>query len=161
MSIAAWLIWPLICLFAAILAHGVLLRLPTRIDLVRKFLLVGTPIGLMLVAGLLTRYGVSSFTLAGISLYAFLCELYLFFSTLVISSVSVAMLLLLYKSPVPESELIRVHEPREMVQLRVDRLLANGFLTRSGDQLLLTEKGRRLHHTFQRLRTFFCHGDAR
>jgi hypothetical protein len=141
----------------AVLLHGLAMRLQMRLDSVRRFLLVGAPLGLALVAFALTRFGFTHEAFAAILLYAMLCELYMFCFTLVISSVSVTMMILLRQGPVENSKLLAVYEPDEMVQLRVGRLIKTGLLRQDGKHLLVTEKGAKLHRIFFQLRRFFHH----
>lgn len=141
----------------AMLLHGLAMRAPLRLDSVRRFLLIGVPVGMALVAVSLVGFGPTLPAIAAILLYALLCELYIFLFTLVLSSVSATMLIMLRGGPVQASALASVYEPREMVQLRLDRLLKNGLVERASDRFSVTEKGMRLHRIFTGLRRFFAH----
>ena len=141
----------------AVLLHGLVMRVPMRMDSVRRFLMVGAPLGLALVVFALSRFG---FTLAGfaaIMLYALLCELYMFCFTLVISSVSVTLLIMLRQGPIENAKLALTYDPHEMVQLRVARLLNTGFIERNDDRVSVAAKGLKLHRMFTMLRRFFGH----
>jgi Na+(H+)/acetate symporter ActP len=142
------------CFASAVLLHG-LLRLP--LDSVRKFLLVGTPIGVLLMIAVVALGGMAIPAFAAIALYAFLCELYVFCFTLAMSSISATTLVKLRNGPVPVARLTAIYRPSEMVKLRLDRLLQSGFLTMQSGRLVLTERGRRLHATFAKLSGFFDH----
>jgi hypothetical protein len=133
------------------------MHLPLRIDSVRRFLLIGIPIGGALVIFSMVTFGLAIHAFASILLYAFLCELYIFCFTLVISSVSVTMLMLLQQTPMEISTFTRTYDPREMVNLRVDRLIKYGFIERKGTQFVVGSKGMRLHRVFGILRRFFRH----
>jgi len=133
------------------------MRVPLRLDSVRRFLLIGVPLGVALVAVSLAWFGPTIPGIAGILLYALLCELYIFFFTLVLSSVSATMLIMLRRGPVQASSLASVYEPPEMVKLRLDRLLKTGFVERSTGGFSVTKKGERLHRIFSGLRKFFGH----
>lgn len=141
----------------AVLLHGLVMRAPMRMDSVKRFLMVGTPLGLALVIFALSRFGFTLDGFAAILLYALLCELYMFCFTLVISSVSVTMMIMLRQGPVASAELVSTYDPHEMVQLRVDRLLKTGFVERDHSQLKVTPKGMKLHGSFAALRRFFGH----
>lgn len=141
----------------AVLLHGLAMRMPLRLDSVRRFMLVGVPLGVVLVAVSLERYGPTIPGIAAILLYALLCELYIFCFTLALSSVSATMLIMLRRGPVPSSALASAYEPREMVNLRLDRLISNGFAERRAGRLAVTAKGMRLHNAFAALRRFFGH----
>jgi hypothetical protein len=152
-----WILLPLGCFGLAVFLHGIAMRLPLRIDPVRRFLMVGVPIGAALVAFSLATLGLTIHAFAAILLYAFLCELYMFFFTLVISSVSVTMLIMLRRGAVEVSALTSTYDPRGMVKLRLDRLIKNGLIGREGDRLIVTSKGMWLHRVFGALRRFFAH----
>ena len=141
----------------AVLLHGLAMRAPLRLDSVRRFLLIGVPLGVALVAVSLARFGPTLPGIAAILLYALLCELYIFLFTLVLSSVSATILIMLRRGPVQPSALASVYEPREMVKLRLDRLLKNDLVERASGRLAVTEKGERLHRLFSGLRRFFGH----
>ena len=81
----------------------------------------------------------------------------MFFFTLAFSSVSATMLIMLRRGPVQASALASAYEPREMVTLRLERLLRNGFVERVGDRLVMTSKGMKFHGAFSALRWFFGH----
>ena len=141
----------------AVLLHGLAMRAPLRLDSVRRFLLVGAPLGVALVAFSLAHFGPTVPALAAILIYALLCELYIFCFTLVLSSVSATMLIILRRGPVQASVLASVYDPQEMVKLRLERLLGTGFITRTSGRLSVTGKGKRLHRIFTGLRKFFGH----
>jgi hypothetical protein len=141
----------------AALLHGLAMRAPLRLDSVRRFLLIGVPLGVALVAVCLARFGPTLPGIAAILFYALLCELYIFLFTLVLSSVSATMLIMLRRGPVQASALASVYEPQEMVRLRLDRLLEHGLVERASGRFSLTEKGERLHRVFTGLGMFFGH----
>ncbi|TKS58084.1 MAG: hypothetical protein EWM73_03641 [Nitrospira sp.] len=141
----------------AVLLHGLAMRAPLQLDSVRRFMLIGVPLGVALVTVSLARFGPTLPGIAAILLYALLCELYIFLFTLVLSSVSATMLIMLRRGPVQASALASVYDPQEMVQLRLDRLLRNGFVARASGRFSVTEKGERLHRIFTGLRRFFGH----
>ena len=144
----------------AVLLHGLAMRVSVRLDSVRRFLLVGIPLGVALVVVSLARFGPTIPGAAAILFYALMCELYIFLFTLVLSSVSATMLIMLRQGPVQVSALASVYEPREMVNLRLDRLLKNGMVERAAGRLSLTGKGELLHRVFSSLRRFFGHESA-
>jgi hypothetical protein len=141
----------------AVLLHGLIMRVRMRLDSVRRFLMMGIPLGLGLAAFSLGRFGLTLPGFATILLYAMLCELYIFCFTLVLSSVSATMLILLRQGQVQASALASVYEPREMVELRLDRLLTNGLVQRACGRYSVTKKGERLYRVFAGLRRFFGH----
>ena len=63
------------------------------------------PLGGGLLLYSVATLGFTTYAFAPILLYAFLCELYIFCFTLVISSVSVTMLIMLRRGPISSSSL--------------------------------------------------------
>ena len=148
----------LVTFIVVVVLHGMIMRIHMRMDSVRRFLLVGVPIGLMLVAYIRVSVGLGLHGFAVILFYALLSELYLFCFTLVLSSVSATILIMLRKGHVAKQELIAVYDPDQMVQLRLDRLLQNGFLEGGKGRLAVTVQGMKYHKAFTILRVFFGHG---
>jgi hypothetical protein len=151
-----WMVVPLAGAAGAVLLHGVAMRLPVRMDAVLRFLLVGVPIGIAIVVWA-ARNGFTAHALAATALYAFLCELYIFCFTLVIGSISVATLVPLRESDVDETVFLARADTSAMVQVRLARLVKNGFVLRKDGRYALTPKGMRLHNVFTALRRFFRH----
>src|SRR5262245_31456185 len=112
-----WIVAPLLAFVLSVLLHGLAARVPMQLDSVRRFLLVGTLVGGGLLAFSTLSFGYSIQTLALAALYAFLCELYIFCFTLVLSSVSVTMLILLRGGSIPVSTLATRYDPQGMVDL--------------------------------------------
>jgi hypothetical protein len=152
-----WLLLPLCCFALAVFLHGAAVRLPLRIDAVRRFLLVGFPVGCVLLLYTVRTFGFTVFAFAPVLLYAFACELYIFCFTLVISSVSVTMLIMLRGGPIPASAMASVYDPGRMVELRLARLIKQGFVVQEGERFAVTPAGIRLHRTFTGLQRFFRH----
>lgn len=152
-----WVLLPVGAFAVAILLHGLVVRLALRVDSVRRFLLVGFPIGIFVVASAFALFGMTIRGFAAIFLYAFLCELYMFVFTLVLSSVSATMLIMLRRRSVKASAFTSAYDPREMVFLRLERLLRNGFVERVDGRLAVTSKGMTVHKAFKRLQQFLGH----
>lgn len=142
---------------AAMTFHAIAVRVPMRVDVVKRFLMVGVPIGLGLIALVLARFGLALSSVAAILLYAFLCELYIFCFTLVLSSVSAILLVMLRAGPIEVSALAVVYDPDEMVRVRLDRLLSNDFVEKVHGRLAVTRKGMKFHRAFALLRRMFGH----
>ena len=142
---------------AAVGLHAIWCRLPPRLSTVVKFALVGGVVGLALIWHLLAWYGLTTGTLAGVLVYALACELYVFLVTLIISSVSAIWLRRLFRGSIETATLAEAYSPAWMVEMRLGRLVENGFAVREADGYRLTEKGRRLIASFGRLRAIFRH----
>jgi hypothetical protein len=148
---------PGICFVFAVVIHGLSSRVSVHLDSVRRFLLIGTPIGIVLAILAVTLYGVTVPGLAALALYAFLCELYIFGFTLAISSISATTLVMLRDGPLQLADLTAIYKPNKMVELRVGRLLQTGLLDTESGHLVLTRRGCRLHAAFSTLSQFFGH----
>jgi hypothetical protein len=142
---------------AAFALHAVWCRLASRPSVVVKFVVVGGITGLGLLGHLLTLEGATYRTVAGLLVFALACELYIFFFTLIITSVSAIWLRRLYRGPIQTATLAETYSPTWMVETRFARLVDNGFLVRDGDRYALTDKGVKLIGTFGRLRAIFKH----
>ena len=148
---------PCVCFAFAVVIHGLLSRISMRLDSVRRFLLTGLAIGVVLAILAVALYGITVPGLAAIALYAFLCELYIFGFTLAISSISATTLVILRDGPLQWADLTAIYKPKSMVELRVGRLLQTGILDTESGQLVLTRRGCRLHAAFSALSQFFGH----
>lgn len=141
----------------AILLHVVTVRLPLPISNVLRFLLVGGCVGVALLVTLLVVQGISIELFAGLVLYGFLSELYVFLFTLVISSVGVSMLMRLRHGPMREAELTVSSNGKNMVAVRLERMEANGLVRREQGRYVPTPSARRLVRTFVAVRTLAGH----
>jgi hypothetical protein len=152
-----WLYISFISFILAIFLHGLSIKLQMRIDSVRRFLCIGTVIGMNLFLISFLLFSLSSKFFASLAIYAFLCEIYIFIFTLVISSVSVSILIILENNSVQLTEIERLYQSGDMVKLRIQRLINVGYLVREGDNLFLSKRGERLVGKFSLLRKFFNH----
>jgi hypothetical protein len=141
----------------AVALHAVACRLPLRLSVVLKYVLVGGLVGLGLTIWLVMTYGLTAPTLAGLVTFGLASELYVFCFTLILSSVSAIWLRRLYRGSIDTATLAEAYSPAWMVDVRIERLAENGFLERTADGYRLTEKGRNLMRTFERLRRLFNH----
>jgi hypothetical protein len=88
-------------------------------------------------------------------LYGLACELYLFVFTLSSHSVSARLLAVLGDGPRRTIDLERVCDPNRMVQQRKIQMVQTGLLAGEASDYHLTDKGRRVLRTFDRLNRFF------
>lgn len=140
-----------------VILHAIWCRVSARPSVVVKYVAVGALTGLGLMAHLLSVEGLSYRTIAGLLVFGLASELYIFCFTLIISSVSAILLRRLYRGSVETAALAESYSPRWMVELRLDRLVENGFLVRTDEGYHLTEKGHNLIRTFGKLRAIFKH----
>jgi hypothetical protein len=150
-----WLTSALFALMAGVTGQFLAARFQMGRGFVARFLLVGGTVGCVMVACLMTTYGLSVEFWAGMLVYAFACELYIFLGTLVDSSVSVSLLLSLRHGSSSRAELDRRSSGRAMVASRLEKLCENGLLERAGDRYTVTRRARWLLALFRALRFFF------
>jgi hypothetical protein len=153
-----WLLISLLALLCAVLAHAALTRAARMPgNMVVKFVVPAGAIGLALAATLVSQYGHNLPLLAGLLIYAFGCELYIFLFTLVSSSVTVSVLLRLGADRLTRSQIDALYDERQMVAGRITRLVRNGWLVETASGYVLTRRGLTVLHAFARLRRFFGH----
>jgi len=142
----------------AVLCHAALSRMHLPPNIVLRFLLVGSTLGAGLVWWLYDKYGLAAPEMwAGVLIYVFCCELYVFLFTLVISSISANVLINLSFQDMTDHDMSRLYDSRQMVAARLDRLVSVGLLDESLGSLKLTKNGLRLVRFFNRMRAFFRH----
>jgi hypothetical protein len=98
--------------------------------------------------------------LAAVLQYTFICELYTFLFTFVLSSVSIGLLLVLQSGQLRDSDLDTRYRDAEMLEARLARLVENRFLEIDADGYRLTEKSKRLVRLFHLLSVAFRHDHA-
>lgn len=153
-----WIVfWAFIYLFLAIGAHALLSRLKFVANSVIRFVLTGGILGLVLSVHMCAIYGLTLSSLASLVLYAFVCELYIFLFTLVMSGISARLLIILLTNPLTLEELEAVYNTTGMVEWRLKRLLLEGLLERGENQWRLSKKGLWLMQFFVSLKRFFGH----
>ena len=150
-----WLASALFALVAAVIGQVVVARLQFGGSFVARFLLVGGGVGLVMAGSLVRAYGWGVEFWAGVLVYAFACELYVFLVTLVDSSISVSLLLLLRRGSSSRAEIDHLSSSRAMVASRLEKLCVNGLLNCAGSSYALTPRGLRLLVLFRALRVFF------
>jgi hypothetical protein len=122
--------------------------------------IVSSAIGAGLVAAIETiRYELTSALTAEL-VYGLACELYLFVFTLSAHSVSARLLAVLGSGPRSPIDLERVCDPERMVQTRKAQMLQTGLLAGVPSDYRVTDKGRRVLDTFERLHRFFFPADS-
>jgi hypothetical protein len=152
-----WFVLALGAFAVAVVFHLVTVRLPLPLSNVVRYVVVGGLVGGLLVLTLLVLYGFSGEAFAGAMMFAFLSELYIFFFTLVISSVSVTLMLHLRERDIDEAEVSRIYDSRGMVTFRLEQMIRNGFATEQNGQYALTPAGRTMVFWFVLLRRIFGH----
>ena len=150
-----WLVLALFSLVAAVTGQVVVARLQFVGSFVVRFLLIGGGVGLVMAGSLVREYRLGVEFWAGVFVYAFACELYVFLVTLVDSSISVSILLLLRRGSSRRVEIDRLSSGRAMVASRLEKLCGNGLLRRAAGSYRLTLRGQSLLILFRALRFFF------
>lgn len=153
-----WLASGLLFFPAAVGLHAAIGRIPLIANSVMRFLAAGSAVGLALILLLAARYGPSSAELlTGAFAYAFLCALYIFLFTTALSSVSANLLFRLSRQPLLPEDVAQLYSGRRMTEMRIERLIASGFLKLEPQGLALTAAGARTVGTYERLRRLFKH----
>ncbi len=152
-----WILADFTFLALAIILHATSCRLPRSRNSVIRFLIVGSTVGVVLIAVLTLVYGLSPQLIAGVLIYAFLCELYIFLFTLAMSSISANLLLNLSYGSMTQQQIDHNYDSSLMLTKRVNRMVINGLIKDTGHEIRLTLRGRRLLQMLERLRTFFHH----
>lgn len=120
------------------------------------FLIAAVPLGLALMAVLLPAYPANP-AWAGILLYAFLCEAWMFVFTSTFSSVSANLVLHLRLRPMRRDEIDQLYDNRQMIRRRINWLGYIQATVENNGRLEPTPKGRKLAALFDALRAFFGH----
>jgi putative flippase GtrA len=156
-----WVVLVAAAFVAVILGHAVVSRLTTvRLNMVARFVVVGAPVGLVLLLVLVWRGSPWIELIAGLLAYALICELYIFVFTMISSSVSVSLLLKLRHGAADWRQLDAEYSDAVMVEGRLGKLLANGMIAPVPDGYAVTPRGEALVASFDRLQRFFRHTRA-
>lgn len=151
-----WLGWALGAFIFSVFAQCMILRLTKLRNGMLAFVIAAFPLGLALIAVLSGAYPADP-AWAGVLLYAFLCELWMFVFSLTFSSVSASLLLHLHMRPMRRDKIDQLYDNRAMIQRRISWLgLIHAAVEKDG-RLVPTEKGRKLAGLFDALRGFFGH----
>ena len=150
-------VWVAGYLMGAVAAHGVVVRLPGAGTGVGRFLMVATPLGLILAGQAVSRDGLGPTTVAALAAYAFACELYIFLFTLVGSSVSASLLMTLASRPLTRPEIDALCDEVGMIRMRLERLVSGGLLEAAPAGYAPTRAARMMLAAFRVLRRFFRH----
>lgn len=151
-----WLGWALGTFIFSVFAQNMILRLIKLRNGMLAFVIAAFPLGLVLIAVLFVAYPTDP-ALAGVLLYAFLCELWMFVFSSTFSSVSTSLLWHLNVRPMRRDEIDRLYDNREMIQRRIRWLSIIQAAVEKDGRLIPTEKGRKLAGLFDVLRAFFGH----
>jgi hypothetical protein len=153
-----WFVGVLLALVIAVAGHAGLCRASMPLNVVTRFLITGGLIGASLVWWLISRYGATApQTWAGALVYAFCCELYVFFFTFAMSSITANLIARLSRYDMTDSDIEKLYDSRHMVATRLDRLVTVGLIEDLPSGLRLTTEGTRMVRTFRWLRAFFRH----
>jgi hypothetical protein len=152
-----WLVLAFGGVALAVLGQALILRLSARSNGMVAFVLAGVPVGLALMAALLPGYSTSQ-AWAGVFLYAFLCELWMFVFSSTFSSVSANLTLHLRAQPLRRSHIDQLYDNRAMIHRRIRWLHHIHAAVEKDGRLVPTDRGRKLAGLFDAVRTFFGHG---
>ena len=140
----------------ALIGQSLLLRATALRNGMVAFLLAGLPIGLVLIL-MLARHAGRDETIAGVLLYAFLCELWMWIFSAAFSSVSANLLLHLRSKNLTYDDIDLAYDDRQMILRRIEWLEHIGAIQALDGQLVPTRRGRALASLFNAVRAFFGH----
>jgi hypothetical protein len=155
-----WLVLSLAGFALAVVLHALLTRMGGSLTIVLSFLFVSVPLAIIIAALALWMFAVSDESIAAVLVYLALCETYIFLFTLAANGVSVSLMMRLRARPTTADELMKSYSTRAMVERRIDHLTAGGFLTETGGQIRLLQRGAALVRVFALARAFFKHRRA-
>jgi di/tricarboxylate transporter len=155
-----WLVLSLAGFALAVVLHALLTRMGGSLTIVLGFLFVSVPLAIVIAALALWMFALSDESIATLLVYLALCETYIFLFTLAANGVSVSLMMRLRVRPTTADELMRSYSTRAMVERRIDHLTAGGFLTETGGQIRLLQRGAALVRVFALARAFFKHRRA-
>jgi len=139
-----WLLVPICAFLFAVVTTKCVQAILGAMPPLLAFLASGGTVGFALCVWFVST-GCSLPGLAGVLLYAGLCEFYLFVMTVVMTSISAGILVRLSASPMSHDLLAADYDEDGMVRLRFDRLLSQKLIVRDGKGFVLTARGRRLY----------------
>jgi hypothetical protein len=150
------MLWSVILAFLlAVVVHAILRRM-SSVGVVPLFVIVGTVVAAGFAAWWFTTFFAVAEFFALLLVYAVFCELYLFFVTLSLASISANILVALLDRRMSTSELDLQYRSQEMIDARLDRIVGAGLAVKIGDDhLVLTPKGTRLIGWLDLVRRFF------
>lgn len=147
-------------LLSVVVSQAAASRFVPRFAGIKVFTLIAAIILLMFVT-ISIAVGSSLSRLIGVSFcYIFLCELYVFFVTLVASSISVSILLRLSMAPKSVSVLRQLARGTGMAAGRLEGLQCVGLIQHSAQYYALTPRGHMLAAAASTLRQFFFPNNA-
>jgi len=152
-----WFALAVAYIIAAVLAYGVVARLPLRSNFLFKFLACGGLFWVGLAIHEVAVYGATILTLAALLLFAFVWELYIFLFAMISTSVSVGLLRRVNQAPVSAEQIVQRYSTEFMVESRLDRLVTDGYLRPDGGSYSLTPRAEFVLNSFNILRSFFRH----
>jgi len=139
----------------SVISHSIVQRY-IKSNSVISFTIISSFLGLILFWKSYSDFFISIQSLSILFSYFFMCELYIFFFTLIMSSISANIILDLgFDKKIKISNEITNYE--KMVDARVTRLLNNKFLIETDGVLSITNKGKVLNRSFFYMKNFFRH----
>ena len=139
----------------SVIVHSIVQRY-IKCNSVISFVIISSFLGLILFWKSYLDFFISIQSLSILFSYFFMCELYIFFFTLIMSSISANLILDIgFNKKIKISKEITNYE--NMVDARVARLLNNKFLIEIDGVLSTTNKGKVLNKSFFYMKNFFRH----
>jgi len=151
-----WIIYSIMAFLLAVIAHAILVRTFPSTGKLALFLISGFLLGLLLITAITTKYSFFSIQLfSAVSIYSFLCELYIFLFSSLLSSISMNILSMLYAHRKESIDITKIYSGEKMVSIRLARLTKLGILKVEKQNYLITEKGIVFSQSMQKLQSYF------
>ena len=151
-----WIIYSAAIFLLAVLTHAILIRIFALTGKLVLFIISGSLLGLGLVGLISAEYSFLSVQLfSAISMYSFLCELYIFLFSSLLSSISMNILTKLYRKNNNKYDICLDYSGEKMVTLRLNRLENLGMIKKLENRYIITNKGLKFLDTLKTLRNFF------
>jgi hypothetical protein len=154
-----WILWTAAYFIFAVGIHALTCRILSG-NRVIKFLVGGSSVVGLLAFHLLILNSSLWVFFSSLTIYAFLCELYIFLFTLVGSSISAKLLVTLRTKKLSDDEIARLYSTTGMVKSRIERLQATDLVCKLGSQnFKVSPKGEILVRAFSMFQWFFGHSE--
>lgn len=153
-----WYILTATAFIITITLHSALCRCYVNINRIIKFIGIFIPICFCLAFAISEKYGLVSLpTFTGILAYLFLCELYVFLFTMILTSISANILFQLSNKRMNISDIMKMYDSSDMVINRISRLIDAGLLYQQDNNLILTTKAKNIQIVFRVAKKIFKH----
>jgi hypothetical protein len=150
---------PLLGFFLAVVINTVVARFKLLpMSTLMSFFIIGSAIGMALIAYTFAYNGLVIESIAAISFYGLLCVLAMLSLSLVMASVSVFMVLMIRERPRTGVEVDALYSRQKMLAARLDRIESAGLISKIGiGEYEVSPRGHALLNALMTMRRLFGH----